>query len=80
MSALDNYRIQAWKSLHQDSGYSSECQVSKEENFRRARSCDNILDGEWGGTGWGNKRKEELRGVQIGSTTNKERLINVNIQ
>ena len=79
MSALDNYRIHAsqyrCESLHQEFNYSCDSQRYKQEDFRRARSCDNILDGEWRGTSWGNKRSEKAWGHNIGSTRNKERLI-----
>merc|ERR1719245_1419891 len=88
MAALDDYSILArkyqYQSLHHEFSYSSECKLSdnravyssNQQNFRRARSCDNILDGEWGGSeGCRNKRKEEVWGFRyghhIGSTIDK---------
>ena len=60
-------------SLHHQISYTSD----KQHNFRRARSCDNLLDGEWRGTRYSHKRKEQAwefhYGHHIGSTIDKER-------
>ena len=90
MHSLDDYSIHARKStaykcesLLQEFSYSSECQLSGrisgpiQHNFRRARSCDNLLDEEWNQTSNENQNEDKACGFHYGrysrSSFEKER-------
>ena len=79
MNSLDDYSIHARKSmaykcesLLQEFSYSSECQLSGrlsvpiQHNFRRARSCDNLLDDEWDQTSNETQREDKTWGFHYG--------------